>query len=218
VKPQPGLGDHFQWPGSGSGYPGIGGTHHFAQQVADYEGLLKWKRRLTDLGLKVDGPLDRNYFKSIYFNDPDGTILEIATRGPGWTVDEAPNALGKQIIPPPEEMVVNNRDETRIASETWPEAVLEITQDMALSSGMHHITAIASDIRRTDAFFGLLGLRLVKRTLNRRPGNPAHWYWSADETGATWQAIPGDGYLRRDPQREREAYRAGQTPLRPGGR
>ncbi len=71
----------FEWPDSPKGTPGIGGTHHFALQVADDEGLLKWKRRLVDLGLKVDGPLDRHYFKSIYFRDPDGVILEIATVG-----------------------------------------------------------------------------------------------------------------------------------------
>ena len=34
---------------------------------------------LDRFGVKVDGPLDRHYFTSIYFNDPDGTILEIAT-------------------------------------------------------------------------------------------------------------------------------------------
>ena len=60
----------------------------FALAVADYNGLLKWKRRLTDLGLSVEGPLDRHYFKSIYFNDPDGTILEIATQGDAGIVDQ----------------------------------------------------------------------------------------------------------------------------------
>src|SRR5512144_513221 len=61
----------FEWPDAPRGAPGIGGTHHFALCVPDQDGLLKWKRRLTDLGLKVDGPLDRHYFCSIYFNDPD---------------------------------------------------------------------------------------------------------------------------------------------------
>ena len=87
----------FEWKGLPKGRPGIGGTHHLALQVADYDGLLAWKRRLTDLGLRVTGPYDRNYFKSIYFNDPDGMILEIATRGPGWTVDEDAESLGSQV-------------------------------------------------------------------------------------------------------------------------
>src|SRR5579863_3343379 len=45
----------FEWPDSPQGRPGIGGTHHFAMQVPDYTGLLKWKRRLVDMGLTVDG-------------------------------------------------------------------------------------------------------------------------------------------------------------------
>ena len=89
----------FEWPDAPRGYPGIGGTHHFALQVADYDGLLKWKRRLTDLGYRVTGPLDRHYFTSIYFNDPDGVNLEIATVGPGWVVDEAPDQIGMAPVP-----------------------------------------------------------------------------------------------------------------------
>ena len=41
----------FEWPGAPKGQPGLGGTHHFALRVADYDGLLQWKRRLTDLGI-----------------------------------------------------------------------------------------------------------------------------------------------------------------------
>src|SRR3954467_3732328 len=43
----------FEWRHAARGNPGIGGTHHFSLTVADYAGLLKWKRRLTDLGVKV---------------------------------------------------------------------------------------------------------------------------------------------------------------------
>ncbi|NJL95880.1 MAG: glyoxalase, partial [Anaerolineae bacterium] len=100
----------FEWPRAPRGFPGIGGTHHFALTVADYDGLLKWKRRLTDLGLAVDGPFDRHYFTSIYFRDPDGVIVEIATLGPGWAVDEAPDAIGTAFRAPPEAMMVANRD------------------------------------------------------------------------------------------------------------
>ena len=205
----------FEWPGAAPGYPGIGGTHHFALQVADYTGLLQWKRRLADLGLPVEGPLDRNYFKSIYFRDPDGTILEIATRDPGWAVDEPPEQLGSQYCPPPPQMIVNNRDEARIAAEAWPDPALSITSSMALSFGMHHITAIGSDIQRTHAYFGeLLGLRLVKRTSNFDDPASAHWYWSVDEhrpgLGGTFRATIT--YFERHPDRERRAnLGAGQT-------
>ncbi|MCX6049309.1 MAG: VOC family protein [Chloroflexi bacterium] len=199
----------FEWPRAPKGHPGIGGTHHFALRIADKNGLLKWKRRLTDLGLKVDGPLDRHYFKSIYFNDPDGTIIEIATDGPGWTMDEAADALGLEFRAPPPEMMVNNREEARIKAETWPEAVPAITPDMALRQGMHHITAIGADIQRTQAFFGdLLGMRRVKMTNNFDDPKSAHWYWGVGD-GKPGTIIT---YFERDPQKERRVQMgAGQT-------
>jgi glyoxalase family protein len=197
----------FEWPGAPRGQWGLGGAHHFALAVKDYDGLLKWKRRLTDLGLNVHGPLDRHYFTSIYFNDPDGTILEIATLGPGWAVDEAPDKIGTEFRAPPPEMMIRNRDEARIKSATWPEPVLEITPDMALDYGMHHITAICSDIQRTDAFFsGLLGMRRVKVTSNFDDPKSAHWYWGAGE-GRPGTLIT---YFER-PQERRMAMGAGQT-------
>lgn len=199
----------FEWPTAAKGHPGIGGTHHFALRVPNYDALLQWKRRLTDLGLKVDGPLDRHYFVSIYFKDPDGTIVEIATDGPGFTRDEDPDKLGTQHRPPPPEMVVNNRDEERIAAETWPEPVPDITKDIALLNGFHHITAIATDIHRTDEFFsGLLGLRRVKMTDNFDNPDSAHWYWGVGE-GAPGSLIT---YFERDPATEPYArHGAGQT-------
>ena len=199
----------FEWPDAPKGHPGIGGTHHFALQVADYTSLLQWKRRLNDLGISVDGPLDRHYFKSIYFNDPDGTILEIATLEPGWTIDEAADKLGTEYREPPPEMLASNRDEARIRAETWPDPVPEITSAIALSRGMHHITAISSDIERTHAFFGdLLGMRRVKMTSNFDNPNSAHWYWGISD-GRPGTLIT---YFERDRARERRMRMgAGQT-------
>jgi glyoxalase family protein len=199
----------FEWKHMPKGYPGIGGTHHLALQVADLNGLLMWKRRLTDAGLRVNGPYDRHYFTSIYFRDPDGTILEIATRGPGWAIDEPAASIGESLVMPPAEMLIRNRDENRIRAETWPEPVTEITPSMSLLRGMHHITAIASDIQRTHAFFGeLLGMRRVKQTVNFDDPKSAHWYWGSGE------GEPGSilTYFERDPQSEpRVRMGSGQT-------
>ncbi|MBZ0299228.1 MAG: VOC family protein [Anaerolineae bacterium] len=199
----------FEWRGAMKGFPGIGGTHHFAMRVRDYEGLLKWKRRLTDRGMAVDGPLDRHYFTSIYFKDPDGVILEIASEGPGFAVDESPEALGREYREPPEAMMIRNRDEARIQAETWPEPVPTITEDMALRAGMHHISAIGANIERTNAFFGdVLGLRLVKRTSNFDDPTSAHWYWG------TGNGEPGTliTYFERRPSKTRRVQMgAGQT-------
>jgi glyoxalase family protein len=199
----------FEWPGAQRGAPGIGGTHHFASIVNDRNGLLKWKRRLTDLGLKVDGPFNRVYFESIYFRDPDGTILEIATKGPGWTVDEAPDKIGTTFITQKPELVIGNRSEEDIAADTWPEPVPDITPDMALNQGMHHITAIGSNIQRTAAFYeDLLGMRRLKMTGNYDDPDSQHWYWGVGD-GAPGTLIT---YFERSPQRERRMRMgAGQT-------
>ena len=199
----------FEWRDAPRGNWGIGGTHHYALAVSDFDGLLKWKRRLTDLGINVDGPLDRHYFVSIYFTDPDGTIVEIATQGPGWTVDEDADKIGTEFRAPPGDMVVRNRDEEKIRATTWNQPVPEITPDMALSHGMHHITAIGANINRTHKFFGeLLGMRRVKMTSNFDDPTQAHWYWGVGD-GKPGTLIT---YFERDPQRvPRARFGAGQT-------
>ena len=199
----------FEWPNATKGSPGIGGTHHFAMQVPDYDGLLQWKRRLVDLGVAVKGPLDRHYFTSIYINDPDGTIVEIATQGPGWTRDEPADSIGTTHRTPPEEMLTGNRDKAKIDATTWPEPVPDILPTMRLEHGLHHITAIGEDIERTHSFFGgLLGMRLVKRTSNFDDPQSYHWYWG------TGEGQPGTliTYFERKPEREKPARMgAGQT-------
>jgi glyoxalase family protein len=169
----------FEWPRAPKGYWGIGATHHFALIVESVDGLLQWKRWLTGQGIKVDGPYNRVYFESIYFQDPDGVILEIATRGPGWGLDEPFEAWGTQLKPPPLETTVRHRDEAAIAARTWPEAVPEINTSMRLP-GLHHITAMASEIERTAEFYTeVLGMRLVKRTLNFDNPEAPHYYFAA---------------------------------------
>ncbi len=199
----------FEWTNAARGAPGIGGTHHFALEVADYDGLLRWKRRLTDMGIAVNGPLDRYYFTSIYINDPDGTIVEIPTRGPGWTRDEPADALGLTHRAPPPEMLTGNRDKARIQAINWPEPVPVITDGMRLEHGLHHLTAIGKDIQRTQDFFGgLLGMRLVKRTNNFDDPKSFHWYWGVAE------GKPGTlvTYFERGPATEPPARMgAGQT-------
>ena len=49
------------------------------------------------MGLDVSPVMDRSYFRSIYFRAPDGLLLEIATDGPGFTVDESQEALGADL-------------------------------------------------------------------------------------------------------------------------
>ncbi|MCI0708363.1 MAG: VOC family protein [Ignavibacteriae bacterium] len=171
----------FEWPTVPRGRWGIGTTHHLALLVENNDAQLKWKRRLTDNGVQVTGPYDRRYFHSIYFSDPDGMILEIATRKPGWTVDESAEQLGTNVIMPPEVITHRGRDDKAIAAKTWAEPVPEITSDMALKR-MHHITAISSDIfRTTDFYTGVLGFKVVKRTVNYDDTAWPHFYYAVGD-------------------------------------
>jgi glyoxalase family protein len=189
--------------GAAPGREGIGGTHHFALLVETRDALLKWKRRLTDRNIPVNGPLDRHYFESIYHRDPDGTVIEIATRGAGWARDEAPDRIGTEHRPPPPEMLKGNRDQERIRTETWPHPVPEITPDMRFRT-LHHITAIGSSIDRVHDFLhGVLGLRRVKRTSNFDMPDSFHWYWSAGHgepgTVVTYFERPGEAGVIHGP-------------------
>ncbi|MDP2957931.1 MAG: VOC family protein [Longimicrobiales bacterium] len=174
----------FEWPHAGRGRWGVGGIHHLALGVATAEAQLKWKRRLTDAGVPVSGPLDRGYFRSLYFADPDGQILEIATRGPGYAIDEPADALGRELLVPPVERLPGGRDEEAIAVAMHPEPVPAVTEDMRLE-GIHHITGITNDIERSDAFYqAALGLKLVKKTYNQDDAKTLHYFW-ADYDGHT---------------------------------
>jgi glyoxalase family protein len=76
-------------------------THHFALAVPDEETQLVWREKLIKAGLRVSPVMDRMYFKSIYTNDPDGHIVELATAGPGFPVDEDLKDLGATLKLPP---------------------------------------------------------------------------------------------------------------------
>lgn len=165
-------------PGERRGAPGLGGVHHFALGVESRDALLKWKRRLTDRGVRVSGPFDRHWFHSLYFTDPDGQIVEIATHGPGYAVDEPANALGGRVVVPGEGHLRGQRDEAAIRAETHPEPVPEVTPGMALT-GIHHVSAMSDDIPGAHDFYtAALGLRLVKRSVNQDDPSMPHWFWA----------------------------------------
>jgi len=86
---------------SASAYPGAGGVHHVAFRVADAEEQLAWRSHLTAMGAGVSEVIDRFWFKSIYFRVSRGLLCEIATDGPGFAVDEHPDALGERLVLPP---------------------------------------------------------------------------------------------------------------------
>jgi glyoxalase family protein len=82
------------------GQIGRGLTHHFAFEVEDDTAQHVWRERLLSFGVSPTPVLDRRYCRSIYFNDPDGHIQEIATRNPGFLIDEPREPLGQRLTLP----------------------------------------------------------------------------------------------------------------------
>jgi glyoxalase family protein len=110
-------GDHGRWEVRGAERGGVfqwdpappiqpiqgGGTvHHvaFATRLEEHD---EWQRRLATSGLaRPTGVIDRFYFRSIYFREPNGVLFELATIGPGFATDEDPEHLGERLSLPPD--------------------------------------------------------------------------------------------------------------------
>jgi glyoxalase family protein len=99
-------------PGLPVTHQGAGGVHHVAFRApdADYDA---WADRLNALGIQNSGKVDRYWFRSLYFREPNGILFEIATDGPGFSVDEDEATLGEKIVlapflEPQREQIVRN--------------------------------------------------------------------------------------------------------------
>jgi glyoxalase family protein len=80
---------------------GAGGVHHVAFRTPNDDEYHGWTRRLTDIGVPHSGEVDRFYFRSLYFREPNGILFEIATDGPGFATDEPMETLGEKLALPP---------------------------------------------------------------------------------------------------------------------
>jgi glyoxylase I family protein len=74
----------LEYPQMEEGVVGTGSVHHVAFAVESPEEQLAWRDYLHDRGVECSEVLDRGSFRSLYLRDPDGHIVEIATRGPGF--------------------------------------------------------------------------------------------------------------------------------------
>jgi glyoxalase family protein len=80
---------------------GAGGVHHVAFRTPDDTQYDAWAQRLNELGVRNSGAIDRFYFRSLYFREPNGILFEIATDGPGFATDEPMESLGEKLALPP---------------------------------------------------------------------------------------------------------------------
>ncbi len=80
---------------------GAGAVHHVAFRTPDKAQFDEWVRRTAGFGLRTSGEVERFYFTSLYFREPNGILFEIATDGPGFTADEPLESLGERLALPP---------------------------------------------------------------------------------------------------------------------
>lgn len=95
------LVDVLVTPDAPSGLVAGGTVHHVAWRAPDERTQAAWREELVGRGVGVTSILDRQYFRSIYFREPGGTLLEIATDQPGFSIDEPLLELGRALKLPP---------------------------------------------------------------------------------------------------------------------
>jgi len=88
-------------PPAEHGLNGAGTVHHVAwgSKPEEHEA---WRQLIRAGGAHPTQVIDRFYFQSIYFREPSGVLFEIATLGPGFTVDEPLESLGEKLSLPPD--------------------------------------------------------------------------------------------------------------------
>ncbi len=88
-------------PGLSPARQGAGGVHHVAFRTPSFEDYDGWYEHLNTHRVRNSGKIDRFWFRSLYFREPNGILFEIATDGPGFAVDESEETLGQQVVLPP---------------------------------------------------------------------------------------------------------------------
>ena len=109
-------------PPSERGLQGAGSVHHiaWASQIDDHEA---WRDRVIAAGGRPTPVIDRFYFRSVYFREPSGVLFEIATLGPGFTVDEPLESLGEKLSLPPDYEHLRDQVEPVLRPITNPRVV-----------------------------------------------------------------------------------------------
>jgi glyoxalase family protein len=115
---------HFHWgydAAAERGIQGAGTVHHIAWHSRD-EDHASWQERVGDAGMHVTPIIDRDYFFSIYFRQPQGVLFEIATSSPGFAVDEDAEHLGEELRLPKQHEHLRPLLERRLTPLTNPRA------------------------------------------------------------------------------------------------
>ncbi len=112
----------YDAPPEQRGLSGAGTVHHVAwsSTVEQHE---HWRAAVIEGGANPTPVIDRFYFRSIYFREPSGVLFEIATLGPGFTVDEPVESLGAKLSLPPDYERLRDRIEPNLTPLRDPREV-----------------------------------------------------------------------------------------------
>ncbi len=91
--------------------PGTGMIDHVAFRAADVAAVQD-RRKALARAAGLTEVHDRRYFLSLYARDPGGLLIEYASDGPGFTVDEPKEMLGERLFFPPHDAA--RADELRV--------------------------------------------------------------------------------------------------------
>ncbi len=112
----------YDEPPADPGLNGAGTVHHVAW-ASTPEGLEDWRSLAIEAGARPTPVIDRFYFRSVYFREPSGVLFEIATIGPGFTVDEPLESLGEKLSLPPDFEHLRDRVEPELTPLRNPRRV-----------------------------------------------------------------------------------------------
>jgi glyoxalase family protein len=94
--------DIVEEPAGNYGHNAGGTNHHVAFRAKDDKIMMDFREKVKTAGLNITEKIDRNYFYSLYFREPNGILFEIASDNPGFTIDEPVNELGTHLMLPPQ--------------------------------------------------------------------------------------------------------------------
>jgi len=93
--------DVVELPDAPRAVQGHGSIHHVAFRAKDDDEREAFRPPLYELGVASTETIERIFFHATYFWTPAGILFEIATDGPGFTVNEPAEVLGESMVLPP---------------------------------------------------------------------------------------------------------------------
>ncbi|HEY8583431.1 MAG TPA: VOC family protein [Capillimicrobium sp.] len=113
---------HLDAPPAAPGVQAAGTVHHVAWSAADDAELELVSRAALGAGARPTPVIDRQYFHSVYFREPNGVLFELATRDIGFDADEPLETLGEALKLPPQHEPLRDRLEQALTPLVNPRA------------------------------------------------------------------------------------------------